>query len=87
MTEAIQKQRVSQVDDLIALLANTVGEGVSTEKVARCLTTAMAQLKGSVHPHDLPEMAYQLARIRLIADNQDHDDADWSSTPFRHSAS
>jgi len=67
MTEAIQDQRADRIDELVELLQRTVGDRVSTEEVAQCLTTALAQLKGSVHPHDLPEMAYQLTRIRLSA--------------------
>jgi len=67
MTRATKNREADRLDGLTELLRNTLGEAVSTDEVAQCLTTAMAQLQGSVHPHDLPEMAYQLAKIRLSA--------------------
>jgi hypothetical protein len=50
---------------LVELLGRGLGNRVSADAVAACLTTAMAQLTGSVHSQDLPEMAFQLAMTRL----------------------
>jgi hypothetical protein len=48
----------AQTNDLIDLLRRALGGQVPCDAVAECLATSMAQLAGSVHPQDLPEMAY-----------------------------
>jgi hypothetical protein len=52
-------------DDLVELLGRSLENRVPASAVAQCLATAVAQLDGSVHSQDLPEMAFQLAMIRL----------------------
>ena len=67
--------RAIDLDDLTELLCRSLGHRVPADAVAHCLSVAMAQLNGSVHPQDLPEMAFQLAMIRL-ATAADRNEAD-----------
>ncbi len=65
LSDTVRTVKAADRDDLVELLGRRLGDRVPADAVAACLATAMDQLAGSVHPHDLPEMAFQLAMIRL----------------------
>jgi hypothetical protein len=57
-------------DELLREFGNTVQGRV----IQDCLVQALSDLRGSISPESLPEMAVRLARVRLAARSDVHAD-------------